>query len=306
MGKSRGVKQVITGHQQREGGGFLVRRPIGGAQQQCDPFILLDHLGPVEYGPGEAIGAPDHPHRGFETVSYVISGEMEHKDSAGNSGVLRDGWVQWMTAGSGVVHSEMPSKEVLERGGRVEGFQLWVNLPAREKMIPPRYQDTPAERIPVVTEQDGRVWVKVIAGESLGKRAVIETRTPIMFLDVHLQPRAVFMQPVPQDFEGFAYVWKGSGYLGQGREPAKLGQAAIMDDGEEFRIEAAAEEAVHVLFIAGKPLRESVVAHGSFVMNTMEEIKQAMVDYQSGKLGSIEGAEERYRETAAAREKSKR
>ena len=305
MGKSRGVKQVITGHQQREGGGFLVRRPIGGEQQQCDPFILLDHLGPVEYGPGEAVGAPDHPHRGFETVSYVISGEMEHKDSAGNSGVLRDGWVQWMTAGSGVVHSEMPSKEVLERGGRVEGFQLWVNLPAKDKMIPPRYQDTPVERIPVVTEQDGRVWVKVIAGESLGRRAVIETRTPIMFLDVHLQPHAVFTQPVPQDFEGFAYVWRGSGYLGQGREPAKLGQAAIMDDGEEFRIEAAAAEEVRVLLIAGKPLRESVVAYGPFVMNTMEEIKQAMADYQSGKLGSIEGAEERYRETAAAREKSK-
>ena len=236
----------------------------------------------------------------------MISGEMEHKDSAGNSGVLRDGCVQWMTAGSGVVHTEMPSKEVLERGGRMEGFQLWVNLPAREKMIPPRYQDTPAERIPVVTEQGGRVWVKVIAGESLGKRAVIETRTPIMFLDVRLQPRAVFTQPVPQDFEGFAYVWKGSGYLGQGREPAKFGQAAIMDDGEEFRIEAAAEEAVHVLLIAGKPLRESVVAHGTFVMNTMEEIEQAMADYQSGKLGSVEGAEERYRITAAAREKSKR
>ena len=304
MGKNRGVKKLVTAHQQREGGGFMVRRPIGGELPHCDPFLMLDHLGPVEYGPGEAVGAPDHPHRGFETVSYIVSGGVEHKDSAGNSGILKEGWVQWMTAGSGVVHSEMPTEEVRERGGRVEGFQLWVNLPAKDKMIPPRYQDTPAERIPVATSQDGRVWVKVIAGESLGQKAIIETRTPIMLLDIHLQPGTAFTQPVPEDFDGFAYVWRGSGYLGEEKKPAKMGQAGVLDSGEEFRMEAASEEEVHVLLVAGKPLKEPVASYGPFVMNTWEEIKQAFADYQSGKLGAIEGAEERYRITAAAREAS--
>uniref|UniRef100_A0A1X7T3B4 Pirin N-terminal domain-containing protein n=1 Tax=Amphimedon queenslandica TaxID=400682 RepID=A0A1X7T3B4_AMPQE len=153
----------------RTEGGFIVKRPrkrpIGGEVSELDPFLLLDHFGPVEYGPGEAVGAPDHPHRGFETVSYIVSGSMQHKDSAGNSGTLSEGWVQWMTAGSGVVHSKMPSDDIIKNGGKIEGFQLWVNLRAEEKMIPPRYQDTPPERIPVVPTADGKVTVKVLARE---------------------------------------------------------------------------------------------------------------------------------------------
>ena len=303
MGKSRGLKKLVTAHQQREGGGFMVRRPIGGEEGRCDPFLMLDHMGPSDYGPGEAVGAPDHPHRGFETVTYLVSGAMQHKDSAGNSGELSEGWVQWMTAGSGVVHSEMPSDEILKNGGRVEGFQLWVNLPAKDKMVPPRYQDTPPEKIPIVTEQNGKVWVKVIAGEALGSKATIETRSPMMYLDIHLQPGTVFTQTVPEDYDGFAYVWFGSGFLGEAREQAKFGQAGILGGGGEFRMEASATEELRVLLIAGKPLHEPIAAYGPFVMNTMEEIQQAFVDYQSGRLGEIQGAEERYKATKTAREK---
>ena len=305
MSHARGIKKLATAHQQREGGGFIVRRPIGGEISGCDPFLMLDHLGPTVQRPGEAVGAPDHPHRGFETVTYIIDGSSEHKDSAGNSGLLKAGWVQWMTAGSGVVHSELPSEEQLRNGGKSEGFQLWVNLPAKDKMIPPRYQDTPAEDIPIATAQDGKVWVKVIAGESLGKKAVIDTRTPIMFLDVRLQPGTVFVQAVPKQYDGFVYVWRGSGFLGDERKGATMGQVGVLDQGEELRLEAAADEEVRVLLIAGEPIREPVARHGPFVMNTWEEIEQAFKDFRSGKLGQIEGSEARYAATKAAVQKQK-
>uniref|UniRef100_A0A1X7SPJ8 Pirin n=1 Tax=Amphimedon queenslandica TaxID=400682 RepID=A0A1X7SPJ8_AMPQE len=296
----------VTAHQQREGGGFIVKRPIGGEVSELDPFLLLDHFGPVEYGPGEAVGAPDHPHRGFETVSYIVSGSMQHKDSAGNSGTLSEGWVQWMTAGSGVVHSEMPSDDVIKNGGKVEGFQLWVNLRAEDKMISPRYQDTPPEKIPVKATADGKVTVKVIAGESLGTSANIETRTPIMYLDIHLKEGASFTQDVPKEYKGILYVWRGSGYLGEGTEKnVKMGQMGVMGEGDSVTMTAADDEEMRVLLIAGEPLNENVVRSGPFVMNTWAEIQQAYSDYQSGKLGQIEGAEERYAATEAAKKRQK-
>eukprot|EP00117_Sycon_ciliatum_P042116 scpid52960/ scgid2778/ Pirin-like protein len=303
--QERGIARFTAAHQQREGGGFLVRRPIGGEIRECDPFLMLDHLGPVVYGPGEAVGAPDHPHRGFETVSYIIEGGMQHKDSAGNSGTLAPGWVQWMTAGSGVVHSEMPSDEVLEKGGKSEGFQLWVNLPKKDKMIPPRYQDTPPEKIPVATTDDGQVTVKVIAGESLGQNAYIETRTKILFLDIRLQPGATFVQPVPSSYDGFAYVWRGSGHLGPdaGSKSAVMGDVAVLGSGDSFRLKAEDSQSMYVLLIAGEPIREPIARHGPFVMNTQAEIRQAFHDYQTGKLGSIDGSEERYAKTVAAKQK---
>lgn len=264
---------------------------------------MLDHMGPVEYRPDEAVGAPDHPHRGFETVTYVVDGETKHRDSAGNSGVLKAGWVQWMTAGSGVVHAEMPGDETMKNGGRMEGFQLWVNLPAKDKMIPPRYQDTSSEAIPIVTAQEGKVWVKVIAGEALGTRAVIETRSPMMYLDIHLKPGTTFTQAVPEEFDGFAYVWRGSGYLGSERASAQMGQVGFLDRGTEFTMEASEGQEVRVLLIAGKPLREPIARHGPFVMNTWEQIEQAFEDYRTGKMGSIEGEEERYKITQAAKKK---
>lgn len=305
MSQNRGIKKLITSHKQREGGGMMVRRPIGGEISDADPFLLLDHFGPVTHKPGEAVGAPDHPHRGFETVSYIIEGSMQHKDSAGNAGTLKAGWVQWMTAGSGVVHSEMPSDEQQEKGGTTEGFQLWVNLPAKDKMVPPRYQDTPSEDIPIVTAQGGNVWVKVIAGEALGTKAVIETRSPILYLDVRLQPGTVFTQPVPEQYEGLVYVWRGSGFFGCDRRVASMGQVGILDRGEALRMEAGENEEVRVLLIAGEPLREPIARHGPFVMNTWEEIEQAFKDYQSGKLGRIEGAEARHAAAEAAVKRQK-
>ena len=167
---SRTVAAVITAHRQLEGGGFVVRRPFPTrGLDLVDPFLLLDEMGPAEYGPGEAKGAPDHPHRGFETVTYMLDGEFEHEDSAGHTGTIAPGDVQWMTAGAGVVHSEMPSRRIREKGGRVHGFQLWVNLPARDKMIAPRYQEVTSAGIPEATSPDGLARVRVIAGAALGR-----------------------------------------------------------------------------------------------------------------------------------------
>src|SRR5436853_4608580 len=182
-GQSRTVAGVVNSIETLEGGGFLVRRPFPKPSfSEFDPFLLLDEMGPLELAPGEAKGAPDHPHRGFETVTYLLAGDMEHKDSRGHAGRLRAGDVQWMTAGAGVVHSEMPSREFMRAGGRMHGFQLWVNLPQRDKMMNPRYQEISNAQIPQATSLDGLVTVRVIAGEAMGQKAVIETRTPIIYL----------------------------------------------------------------------------------------------------------------------------
>src|ERR1700720_1456284 len=178
ISEPREVTKIVTAHRQREGGGFIVRRPFPSAGfRHADPFLLLDEMGPVEYGPGEAIGAPDHPHRGFETVTYVLEGEMEHEDSAGHRGRLGPGDVQWMTPGAGIVPSEMPSQRISEQGGRVHGFQIWVNLPRKEKLTRPRYQEYSREKLPQARTGDGKAEVRVIAGEALGVQAVIQTRT---------------------------------------------------------------------------------------------------------------------------------
>src|SRR5215213_8074215 len=211
----RPVERIITAHKQREGAGFIVRRPLPTAgYAMADPFLLLDELGPVDYGPGEAIGAPDHPHRGFETVTYMLEGEGAHEDSAGHRGVIGPGDVQWMTAGRGVVHSETPSQKMLERGGRTHGFQLWVNLPARDKMIDPRYQEIPGSRLPEARSADGKAHVRVLAGEALGARAVIETRTPIAYHDWTLQPGARLDVPLPVGFAAYVYVFEGTARVG--------------------------------------------------------------------------------------------
>ncbi|CAB3977312.1 Hypothetical predicted protein [Paramuricea clavata] len=237
-------------------------------------------------------------------VLYIISGSMSHKDSAGNSGDLLPGWVQWMTAGSGVVHSEMPSEELLKNGGRLEGFQLWVNLPKKDKMIRPRYQDTAAEKIPVVKSNDGKTTVKVIAGESLGTKAVIETRSPILYLDIHVSPDGSFTQKIPSDFNCFVYTWRGSGFIGE--TAVKMGQVALLSkNGEQVTIKGGEKETIHVLLIGGIPLNEPIAHRGPFVMNTWEEIDQAIRDYHSGKLGKIAGEEERYEKTRSAVQQQK-
>jgi quercetin 2,3-dioxygenase len=287
--KIRSVKDVIPAVPTLEGAGFLVHRPFPSPSLDFfDPFLLLDEMGPSDLRPGEAKGAPDHPHRGFETVTYLLSGAMQHKDSQGNQGKLRPGDVQWMTAGSGVVHSEMPEPSFQEKGGRMHGFQLWVNLPAQDKMTKPRYQEIPGSGIPVAKSEDGKVTVRVIAGETLGQRAVIETRTPIFYLDCTLEPGAALTQPASPEYNAFAYVVEGQGVFGSNRRRAgKHEMVLFANDGDAVKVEAAPDSLLKTLLIGGVPLREPVARYGPFVMNTRDEILQAFADYQSGKLGQI-------------------
>jgi len=290
-GVSRMVAGVVNSIETLEGGGFLVRRPFPKAAfSEFDPFLLLDEMGPMEVAPGEAKGAPDHPHRGFETVTYLLSGDMEHKDSRGHAGRLRPGDVQWMTAGAGVIHAEMPSREFARDGGRMHGFQLWVNLPRRDKMMNPRYQEIPNSQIPKTTSADGLVVVSVIAGEAMGKQAVIETRTPIIYLHYRIEPGGAATQQVPEAYNVFAYIVDGAGLFGAEGERAADGQMVLFaPDGDEVRIEnpANAKSTLEVLLIGGVPLNEPVARYGPFVMNTEAEILQAIEDYQQGRMGTI-------------------
>jgi redox-sensitive bicupin YhaK (pirin superfamily) len=289
--KGRTVAGIVNSVETLEGGGFLVRRPFPKASfSDFDPFLLLDEMGPMEVAPGEAKGAPDHPHRGFETVTYLLSGEMEHKDSSGHAGRLKSGDVQWMTAGSGVVHAEMPSEDFQRSGGRMHGFQLWVNLPRSEKMRKPRYQEIPKSQIPKATSADGLVTVSVIAGEAMGETAVIETRTPIIYLHYRLEPGGVATQQVPHTYNAFAYVVEGAGLFGAEGERGADGQMVMFaPDGNEVRIEnpTNANAALDILLIAGVPLNEPIARYGPFVMNTEEEIHQAFDDYRRGRMGAI-------------------
>jgi redox-sensitive bicupin YhaK (pirin superfamily) len=285
----RSVARVVTSFQTLEGGGFPVHRPFPTSSLgEIDPFLLLDRMGPYKAAPGQAKGAPDHPHRGFETVTYLIDGEMEHEDSAGNRGKLGPGDVQWMTAGAGVVHSEMPSRSFLAGGGRMHGFQLWVNLPRRDKMIAPRYQDVPASRIPVVTSPDGQVRVKVIAGEAMGARAVIDTHTPIVYQDWSLAEGADVTVAVGRDHRALAYVFEGSvlvGERGGGRLVAD-GQMALLGPGDGVRLRGAPGGG-RLLLLGGVPLGEPIARYGPFVMNNDAELVAAFQDYQSGRMGEI-------------------
>jgi redox-sensitive bicupin YhaK (pirin superfamily) len=285
---SRPVLHVSTAHRQQEGGGFIVRRPFPSKGIEfVDPFLMLDELGPIDYAPGEAIGAPDHPHRGFETVTYVIDGESEHEDSAGHRGVLRAGDVQWMTAGAGVVHSEMPSARMREQGGRVHGFQLWVNLPAKDKLIAPRYQELAAARIPRAVSPDGKARVVVIAGEALGVRAAIDTHTPILYQHWTLEPGADVVQPIRADWNATAYVFRGAARIAD--RDVRDGQLAVLGDGADVRLSvpASASGPAELLLLAGAPIAEPVAWYGPFVMNTEAELHQAVRDYQSGAMGRI-------------------
>ena len=290
--RGRTVAGVVNSIETLEGGGFLVRRPFPKASfSDFDPFLLLDEMGPMDVAPGEAKGAPDHPHRGFETVTYLLSGEMEHKDSRGHAGRLSSGDVQWMTAGAGVVHSEMPSREFMRTGGRMHGFQLWVNLPQRYKMAEPRYQEISGAQIPRATSTDGLVTVGVIAGEAMGQKAVIETRTPIMYLHYRIEPGGMAKQQVPSEYNAFAYIVEGQGLFGAESESATDGQMVLFaTDGEEVTIEnpAGAKSTLEVLLIGGVPLNEPIARYGPFVMNTEREIRQAFEDYREGRMGAID------------------
>lgn len=291
MGKQRTISQIINAKTTTEGEGFIVHRSFPNyAIRDFDPFLLLDEMGPVKASPGEAKGAPDHPHRGFETVTYVIEGAFEHKDSQGNSGKLFSGDVQWMTAGSGLIHSEMPESDFAKKGGKLHGFQLWVNLPKKNKMMKPRYQEINSKNIPVAFSEDKKVKIKIIAGESLGKTSVIDTKIPIMFLHLTLDSDANIIQQIPDNYNAFAYVFRGEGFFGPDQKLAKKEQAVFFGkDGDELTIMTSknSQEPCEILLLAGSPIGEPVARYGPFVMNTDQELQQAVEDYRNGKMGKI-------------------
>src|SRR5882672_7885050 len=284
---AREVQRIVRSQRMREGGGFIVRRPFPTAEfDHIDPFLLLDEMGPVDYGPGEAVGAPDHPHRGFETVTYILDGEFQHEDSAGNRGTIASGDVQWMTAGDGVIHSEMPADWIKQRGGRVHGFQLWVNLPARDKRIAPRYQDVRAATMPTWRSEDGRTTVKVIAGNAMGIEGAAQTRIPITYLDVALENDATIDLEVPESQSAFVYVFGGALEVGENGRAAADGDMAMLARGDTLKLRAT-QDGTRALVLGGQPLREPVARYGPFVMNTHEEIYEAFTDFQSGRFGQI-------------------
>lgn len=277
------ITRVATGHHQPEGDGMTVRRAFPNQSiGRLDPFLMLDEMGPIQFQPGSRAGFPDHPHRGFETVTYLLDGAFEHKDSNGNKGRLGPGDVQWMTAGAGVVHSEMPAAQLRKEGGRLHGFQLWVNLPAKDKMMTPRYQEFPGAKIPQAKFPGG--WAKVLAGQFGGVSAVIDTRTPIQYLHVHLEAGAKVTLNVPVGHEGFLYVFQGEATAaGKALKEAQTG--ALSGDGD-LPVQAGAA-ATQFLFVTGFPIKEPVFQYGPFVMTTRDEIIQAVQDFQEGKFGKI-------------------
>jgi redox-sensitive bicupin YhaK (pirin superfamily) len=282
---ARPVARVVEGVRTLEGAGFWVRRPFPtAALAMIDPFLLLDEMGPNEVAPGEGTGAPDHPHRGFETVTYLLEGEFEHRDSVGNHGVLRPGDVQWMTAGAGVVHSEMPSAAFQETGGTLHGFQLWVNLPRAHKMRAPRYQDLHAADIPTVAIPGGTATV--VAGDAFGVHGPAATHVPITYVHLRLDAGATAMLPVPATASAFAWVFRGAGTAGRDARAVAAGQATIFGPGDAITV-AAGDGALEALLLAGEPLREPVVRYGPFVMNTKQEILDAFDAYERGELGTI-------------------
>jgi quercetin 2,3-dioxygenase len=289
MSKLRPVGQVVPSLRTVEGGGFVVRRTFPtGRLDMVDPFLLLDHMGPSDYGPGEAVGAPDHPHRGFETVTYMLEGAFEHQDSSGGGGYLGPGDVQWMTAGAGIVHSELPAERIRRDGGRVHGLQLWVNLPRADKMAPPRYQEIKADTIPV-TEPAPGARVKVVAGDVFGVRGPVDTHSPIVYLHVTLSPGASLDVPIPPGHQAMAYVIRGRGRFGEAETVAAEAELVVFG-GDEGAVHLEAPDdadPLDVLVISGVPLREPVARYGPFVMNTRDELVQAFDDYQSGAMGRI-------------------
>ena len=284
------VDTVIPSLFTLEGEGFEINRAFPTPQwNYFDPFLLLDEMGPAVHAPYSAKGAPDHPHRGFETVTYLLDGEFEHKDSAGNSGTIRKGGVQWMTAGSGVVHSELPSQDFQKTGGRLHGFQLWVNLPASHKMVPPRYQEKDPEEIPFYAEKDFKV--KIIAGSLYGVEAKIETIVPFVYWHFTIEPDVKIEIPVPNindKYNIFSYLISGNGNFEKDGKIYYKGNSAIFkkSNDENIYVESG-KDGLEFLILGGIPIGEPVARYGPFVMNTKEEIYQAFEDYQSGKMGRI-------------------
>ncbi len=289
----RAVKSITDAPSGLEGEGFPVRRAFAGVSvSDLDPFIHMDQMGEVEYAPGEPKGTPWHPHRGFETVTYMIDGTFQHQDSIGGGGLITNGSTQWMTAGSGILHIERPTEQLIATGGLFHGIQLWVNLPAAAKWVDPRYQNLEAEDVVLLTSPDGGALVRIIAGDVAGQRGPGSTHTPISLVHVTVQPGAELTLPWPNEFNALLYVLAGNGSVGTDARPIHSGQLVVHGSGDVISLRADAAQdsrhpALEVLILGGQPIGEPVVAHGPFVMNTRDELVQAFEDYQAGRLGTI-------------------
>jgi redox-sensitive bicupin YhaK (pirin superfamily) len=295
--RERQVTSVTTAPSGLEGEGFPVRRAFAGVPLAAlDPFVHMDQMGEVEYAPGEPRGTAWHPHRGFETVTYMIDGTFQHRDSTGGGGLITNGDTQWMTAGGGILHIERPPEALVASGGLFHGVQLWVNLPAADKMIEPRYQDLRAGDVALARSPDGGALVRVIAGEVGAQRGPGSTHTPITMVHATVQPGARLELPWPAEFNALAYVLAGSGSVGSGGQPAGSGQLVTFGPGERLVLDGAARPAgpsatFEVLLLGGRPIREPVAAHGPFVMNTRAELVQALEDFQKGRMGTVPAGE---------------
>jgi hypothetical protein len=302
----RDVRRLVTAPSGYEGEGFPVRRAFAGVPlSELDPFVHLDQMGEVEYAPGEPKGTPWHPHRGFETVTYMIDGIFDHQDSNGGGGTITNGDTQWMTAGAGILHIEAPPEHLVASGGLFHGLQLWVNLPRAKKLSPPRYQDIRGKAAALLTTPDGGALVRLIAGElgragrreatgadTAGHQGPGTTHTPITIAHVTLEPGARLDLPWRPDYNALVYVLAGKGSVGKRRQSIHTGQLAVHGPGDALRVTAdqAQDERMPVLelyIMGGEPIREPVAHYGPFVMNTKAELIQAFDDYQAGRLGTI-------------------
>jgi quercetin 2,3-dioxygenase len=289
----RPVLSVTTAPSGFEGEGFPVRRAFAGVDlARLDPFIHMDQMGEVDYAPGEPKGTAWHPHRGFETVTYIIDGVFRHQDSNGGGGLITNGDTQWMTAGGGILHIEEPPEELVVNGGLFHGFQLWVNLPARLKLTNPRYQDIRAGEVALLSSADGGALLRLIAGDLAGRGGPGVTHTPITVVHATVSPGAQVELPWRPDFNALGYVLAGNGTVGAQRRPVRTGQLAVFGPGNSITFGAAERQEgpgadFDLLLLGGEPIREPVAAYGPFVMNTRDELVKAFEDYQAGRLGSI-------------------
>jgi redox-sensitive bicupin YhaK (pirin superfamily) len=291
--RQRPVRSVTTAPSGLEGEGFPVRRAFAGVDlTDLDPFVHLDQMGEVDYAPGEPKGTPWHPHRGFETVTYIVDGTFEHQDSNGGGGVITNGDTQWMTAGKGILHIEKPPESLVTSGGLFHGVQLWVNLPREQKWVAPRYQDLRGTSVGLLASEDAGAFVRIIAGDIAAHEGPGSTYTPMTMLHATVSPGAKLALPWRPDFNALAYVLSGDGYAGSERRPIRTGQLVVFGAGDALTVEAASGQesrrpALELLLLGGRPIREPVAWGGPFVMNTKAEVLQAFEDFEAGRLGSI-------------------
>jgi len=289
----RPVLAVSTAPSGFEGEGFPVRRTMAGINYQyLDPFIMMDHMGEVDYAAGEPKGTNWHPHRGFETVTYLIEGQFIHQDTHGGGGVITEGSTQWMTAGAGLLHIETPPEQLVESGGLFHGFQLWVNLPAKDKFLTPNYQGITSGQITLLASADGSSLLRVIAGEVDGHQGPGSTHTPITLIHASITPGSELSLPWQANYNALAYVMAGEGTVGTDRQPIRAGQLAVFGAGDRITLSADDKQDsrtsyLEVILLGGEPINEPMVQYGPFVMNTKAELQQALSDYQGGRLGII-------------------